>query len=50
MVLKIKSLFIYMCMINDSEVYKKGKYMNKLEIVFKNRNFCNKFFDFYTDS
>ena len=30
------SFFIYMCMLNDSEVYKKSKYMNKLEIVVKN--------------
>ena len=32
-------------MLNDSEVYKKGKYMKKLEIVFKNRNFHIKSFD-----
>ena len=30
------SFFIYMCMLNDSEVSKKSKYMNKLEIVVKN--------------
>ena len=26
---------------NDSEVYKKAKHMNKLEIVFKNQNLKN---------
>ena len=31
-----KDLFIYMCMLNDSEVYKKAKYMNELGIIFKN--------------
>ena len=39
------SLFIYMCMQIHSDVYKKGKYMNKLGIVFKNENFHYKFFD-----
>ena len=32
-------------MLNDSEVYKKAKYMNKLRIIFKNQNFCEKIFD-----
>ena len=33
-------------MLNDSEVYKRGKYMNQLGIVFKNQNFVKKFFGF----
>ena len=32
-------------MLNDSEVYKRGKYMNQLRIVFKNQNFLKKSFD-----
>ena len=32
-------------MLNDSEVCQKRKYMNKLEIIFKNQNFHEKFFD-----
>ena len=32
-------------MLNDSEVYKKSKYTNKLGIVFKNQNFQEKSFD-----
>ena len=31
-------------MLNDSEVH-KGKYMNQVEIVFKNRYFHKTFFD-----
>ena len=30
-------------MLNDCEVYKKAKYMNKLGIIFKNQNYCKKF-------
>ena len=37
-------------MINDSEVYKKAQYMNKLGIVFNNQNFCKKSFDSDADS
>ena len=37
-------------MLNDSEVFIKTKYMNKLEIVFKNRNFYKKSFDSDADS
>ena len=32
-------------MLNDSEVYKKRKYMNKFGIFFKNRNFHEESFD-----
>ena len=35
---------------NDSEIYKKGKYINKLGIISKNQNFSEKFFDFVADS
>ena len=34
-----------MCILNNSEVYKKNKYINKLGMVLKNRNFCKKSFD-----
>ena len=37
-------------MLNDSEVFKKGKYLNKLGIVFKDRNFYEKSFDFDAES
>ena len=33
-------------MLNDSEVYKKVKYINILGIVSKNQNFCIKSFNF----
>ena len=36
-------------MLNDSEVQKKGQIPNKLEIIFKNRNFHQKFFDSGSD-
>ena len=39
-----------MCTINNSEIYKKAKYINKLGIVFINQNFCKKSFDSNADS
>ena len=32
-------IYIYMYLLNGSEVYKKAKYMNKLGMIFKNQNF-----------
>ena len=37
-------------MLNDSEVYEKGKYKNKLEFIFKNQNFHKKYFNSNADS
>ena len=36
-------------MLNDGKVYKKAKYMNKLETVFKNQTFFKKSFNSNAD-
>ena len=39
------SFFVYTCIHHHSEVFEKGNYINKLEIVFENQNSCSKSFD-----